>query len=126
MPRRPYWLLVPVGLAIGTLVVRHVDPGGSPAPAPAATGVLCLEFPSAWAGRAVEVTLRRREGARAAEWLRLQPIVRDDGSLPIAGLPTGDWLVEAAAGEGRALAAEASIDRSRIVPVPMLAPAAPR
>lgn len=62
---------------------------------------LVLSFPVELRGQRVAMKVFRRiDGAREAEpWLTLQPKVRADGTLPMAGLVAGDYVVEVAAGD---------------------------
>lgn len=126
MPRLPVWLLLPC-LLLGALSWSALAPARAPAGPEAGSGCglvalqfgdgrrLCpvpdprglpgrlqLQFAAAWAGQTIELCARRTDAAGAAvpEW-RLRPIVRQDGTLPMAGLPAGCYALRAiAAGTG--------------------------
>jgi len=60
------------------------------------SGAAMLRVPATFRGRRGDLTAWRREaGARAAApWAVLRPRVRDDGTLPFAGLPVGRYDFE--------------------------------
>lgn len=59
-------------------------------------GAAMLRFPTAFAGQRGDMVVWRREGGRRASepWLVLRPRVRDDGTLPFAGLDAGHYDFE--------------------------------
>jgi len=58
---------------------------------------LILEFPGEFAKQRIDLTLWRRIDGKREEkpWLQLQPMVRADATLPMAGVVPGSYDIEA-------------------------------
>lgn len=69
---------------------------------------LILEFPGEFAKQRIDLTLwRRMDGKREAKpWMQLQPLVRADGTLPMAGIVPGNYDIEAGLVGGAAVLLE--------------------
>ena len=81
-------------------VVMVQDASGKRHPfafADAAVEPLVLVFPDSFAGQCIALTLWRRiDGQREQEpWMTLRPRVRDDATLPMAGIASGRYDIEA-------------------------------
>ena len=88
--------------------------------AEAAADALVLVFPDAFAGRQIDLTLWRRiDGQREGEaWMSLSPVVRDDATLPMAGVVPGRYDIEAGLPEQPTILVEGQTAPGRVALVP--------
>lgn len=67
----------------------------------AQSGAFVLDFGEGAAARGVALTIWRRDDAGGrALWSELRPTVRGDGTVPMLGVPAGDYDVEAVLADG--------------------------
>lgn len=96
------WVVVPEGAVgdqvpgVADVVVARDASGQKRLLAFGTAQALILVLPSHFAGKNVDVTLwRRLDNQREAEpWIRMQPLVRSDATLPMAGIVPGRYDVE--------------------------------
>lgn len=91
----------PAGVVPGDQVIVRDASGRRAQLGLAPTQALILSFPDELRGQRVTMQVFRRiDGEREdAPWLTLTPRVRADGTIPMAGMAAGDYVVEVAHGD---------------------------
>jgi len=91
----------PAGVVPGDQVIVRDASGRRAQLGLAPTQALILSFPDELRGQRVTMQVFRRiDGEReVAPWLTLTPRVRADGTIPMAGMAAGDYVVEVTHGD---------------------------
>lgn len=80
---------------------------------------LCLRFPVGFEGRELELVVDRIVGSDTSEWLRLRPRVRNDGTLQLAGLPSGRYALRVESSRVVVLTGNADLEAPERIEVTM-------